>query len=67
MLVHSFWVHTMTTEWDLVCDRVAWKTVAKLVLFTGKGIVAQDLSWQNTRRRQTAPRIEKAAGSLKSN
>jgi hypothetical protein len=25
----------MTTEWDLVCERVAWKTVAKLVLFTG--------------------------------
>lgn len=32
---HSFWVHTMTTEWDLVCERVAWKTIAKLVLFTG--------------------------------
>ncbi|XP_023345766.1 solute carrier family 22 member 7 [Eurytemora carolleeae] len=32
---HSFWVHTMTTEWDLVCERVALKTLAKLILFTG--------------------------------
>ena len=35
----SFWVHTMTTEWDLVCDRVALKTLAKLILFTGKGFL----------------------------
>lgn len=25
----------MTTEWDLVCERVALKTLAKLILFTG--------------------------------
>jgi len=32
---HSFWVETMVTEWDLVCDRLALKTIAKLILFTG--------------------------------
>ena len=33
---HSFWVSTMITEWDLVCERSWLKTLAKLLLFTGK-------------------------------
>jgi len=32
---HSFWVSTMVTEWDLVCERKYLKTLAKLILFTG--------------------------------
>jgi len=32
---HSFWAHTMVTEWDLVCERLALKTLAKTILFTG--------------------------------
>jgi len=32
---HSFWVSTMITEWDLVCERSWLKTLAKLLLFTG--------------------------------
>ena len=32
---HEFWVSTMVTEWDLVCDNSWLKTLAKLLLFTG--------------------------------
>jgi len=32
---HSFWVSTMITEWDLVCEKLALKTLAKTILFTG--------------------------------
>jgi len=32
---HSFWAHTMITEWDLVCEKLGLKTLAKLILFTG--------------------------------
>jgi len=32
---HSFWVSTMVTEWDLVCERTWLKTLAKMLLFTG--------------------------------
>ena len=32
---HDFWVSTMVTEWDLVCDKSWLKTLAKLLLFTG--------------------------------
>ena len=32
---HTFWVSTMITEWDLVCERSWLKTLAKLLLFTG--------------------------------
>ena len=31
----TFWVSTMITEWDLVCERSWLKTLAKLLLFTG--------------------------------
>ena len=31
----SFWVSTMVTEWDLVCENTWLKTLAKLLLFTG--------------------------------
>jgi len=31
----SFWVSTMITEWDLVCEKSWLKTLAKLLLFTG--------------------------------
>ena len=33
---HSFWVATMITEWDLVCENSWLKTLAKLLLFTGE-------------------------------
>merc|ERR1719219_325591 len=32
---HDFWVSTMVTEWDLVCEKAWLKTLAKLLLFTG--------------------------------
>jgi len=32
---HSFWVSTMVTEWDLVCEKLWLKTAAKTILFTG--------------------------------
>ena len=32
---HSFWVSTMITEWDLVCEKSWLKTLAKVLLFTG--------------------------------
>ena len=32
---HSFWVSTMVTEWDLVCEKTWLKTLAKMLLFTG--------------------------------
>ena len=32
---HDFWVSTMVTEWDLVCENSWLKTLAKLLLFTG--------------------------------
>jgi len=32
---HDFWVSTMITEWDLVCEKSWLKTLAKLLLFTG--------------------------------
>ena len=32
---HDFWVSTMVTEWDLVCENAWLKTLAKLLLFTG--------------------------------
>ena len=32
---HSFWVATMVTEWDLVCENTWLKTLAKMLLFTG--------------------------------
>merc|ERR1719278_919166 len=32
---HDFWVSTMVTEWDLVCERSWLKTLAKMLLFTG--------------------------------
>ena len=32
---HSFWVSTMVTEWDLVCENTWLKTLAKMLLFTG--------------------------------
>ena len=28
---HSFWVSTMVTEWDLVCERSWLKTLAKML------------------------------------
>ena len=31
----EFWVSTMVTQWDLVCERKWLKTLAKLLLFTG--------------------------------
>ena len=31
----SFWVATMVTEWDLVCENTWLKTLAKMLLFTG--------------------------------
>ena len=31
----DFWVNTMVTQWDLVCERKWLKTLAKLLLFTG--------------------------------
>ena len=31
----EFWVNTMVTQWDLVCERKWLKTLAKLLLFTG--------------------------------
>ena len=33
---HTFWQATMITEWDLVCEKSWLKTLAKLLLFTGK-------------------------------
>ena len=33
---HEFWEATMITEWDLVCENSWLKTLAKLLLFTGK-------------------------------
>ena len=35
---HSFWVATMITEWDLVCEKSWLKTLAKLLLFTGETV-----------------------------
>ncbi len=32
----SFWVSTMVTEWDLVCEKLWLKTAAKTILFTGQ-------------------------------
>ena len=32
---HDFWVSTMVTEWDLVCENTWLKTLAKMLLFTG--------------------------------
>ena len=32
----DFWVSTMVTQWDLVCERKWLKTLAKLLLFTGQ-------------------------------
>ena len=31
----EFWVSTMVTQWDLVCEKKWLKTLAKLLLFTG--------------------------------
>ena len=31
----EFWVNTMVTQWDLVCEKKWLKTLAKLLLFTG--------------------------------
>ena len=31
----EFWVSTMVTQWDLVCEKSWLKTLAKLLLFTG--------------------------------
>jgi len=31
----DFWVSTMITEWDLVCEKEWMKTLAKMLLFTG--------------------------------
>jgi len=31
----EFWVSTMVTEWDLVCEKSWLKTLAKMLLFTG--------------------------------
>ena len=33
---HDFWEATMVTQWDLVCEKSWLKTLAKMILFTGK-------------------------------
>ena len=42
---HSFWVSTMITEWDLVCEKSWLKTLAKLLLFTGSFLLKVNLRW----------------------
>ena len=37
----EFWVSTMVTEWDLVCEKSWLKTLAKMLLFTGFALGSQ--------------------------
>ena len=43
----EFWVNTMVTQWDLVCEKSWLKTLAKLLLFTGWNILYLKMTMNN--------------------
>ena len=43
----EFWVNTMVTQWDLVCEKSWLKTLAKLLLFTGWNIYKLKMTMNN--------------------